>query len=366
MSRLAIIVRASVAVTVTVSALFGVAAPARVYWVVGAVVVLDVWTGCYVWLTWSRGLLGWVIAVDLVMATALGLASGVLMAAPIIVVGWGWVTNISSMVVVCAQLAGHPGRSLPGSMVVVAAAGAGLAMAGASTGTVTNVVVTVAIQAAVSAGVMALSLRTARGASRAVAELERAEGAAQIARARREDELAQLRLLHNGPVTTLSMAMDRPGPSASVLIRQRAGMDLQLLPELGGVNDDAPGPVERLDDRLGQVVGWYGIVLTVTAALPPYQVPRAVAAAFADGVSEALENVYRHSGVSAAEIDLTSADGNVQVVVRDQGRGFEPGSRHGFGIREVIVAGMRTVGGDVDLMSAPGRGVTVSMRWSPG
>jgi len=51
-------------------------------------------------------------------------------------------------------------------------------------------------------------------------------------------------------------------------------------------------------------------------------------------VQESLANVQRHSGSPSAQVSLTHSDGEVVLVIRDQGKGIElgPGSLVGVGV----------------------------------
>ncbi|MGH8896748.1 MAG: ATP-binding protein [Egibacteraceae bacterium] len=60
-----------------------------------------------------------------------------------------------------------------------------------------------------------------------------------------------------------------------------------------------------------------------------------------------------------------SADG-VEIVVRDQGRGFDPPTpTSGHGLAGSIQQRMADVGGSVEVWSVSGRGTRVRLRWSP-
>jgi signal transduction histidine kinase len=82
---------------------------------------------------------------------------------------------------------------------------------------------------------------------------------------------------------------------------------------------------------------------------------------------EALQNAARHSSASAVGVDVGTHNGSVELVVRDDGRGFDPTTipqlvRDGhFGI-----AGMRErvqmAGGACSVESEPGGGTTVHVR----
>jgi signal transduction histidine kinase len=85
-------------------------------------------------------------------------------------------------------------------------------------------------------------------------------------------------------------------------------------------------------------------------------------------VQEALGNAARHGGAQAIDLRLAKADGLVEVLVRDDGRGFDPAQandRHGMGLavmRERIIE----LGGTLSVTSAPERGTTVRARIPAG
>ena len=75
-------------------------------------------------------------------------------------------------------------------------------------------------------------------------------------------------------------------------------------------------------------------------------------------VQEALTNVARHAQARQAELSVEQVDGQVRVVVRDDGRGFRgapPDDRGIGGIRERAML----VHGTVEVQSAPGQGTQV-------
>ena len=79
-------------------------------------------------------------------------------------------------------------------------------------------------------------------------------------------------------------------------------------------------------------------------------------------VEEPLANVYRHAQASRATVELTAPDGTLEIVVRDDGRGFAPGQAlAGLGMN-TIAARVGQLGGAWWLDSAPGRGTTLTVR----
>lgn len=80
---------------------------------------------------------------------------------------------------------------------------------------------------------------------------------------------------------------------------------------------------------------------------------------------EALRNIVRHAGARSASVSLVSKDGGLQLLVTDDGVGFEPRIGHGAGLG---IASMRErvreVGGKFSIRSEPGAGTTVQ-AWAP-
>lgn len=77
---------------------------------------------------------------------------------------------------------------------------------------------------------------------------------------------------------------------------------------------------------------------------------------------EALNNVARHSGARNVTVRLVSTPGSVDLVIEDDGRGFDPtqvpGHRHGLvGMRERI----DLVGGSLRVESEPGGGTRIEV-----
>ena len=83
---------------------------------------------------------------------------------------------------------------------------------------------------------------------------------------------------------------------------------------------------------------------------------------------EALTNVIRHAHAHLVEVELSKANGTLELVVRDDGRGFdvpaarkraiEGGSQGLLSMQERVTL----AGGDLEIDSAPGRGTRVRAR----
>ena len=147
-------------------------------------------------------------------------------------------------------------------------------------------------------------------------------------------------------------------------LRPAALDDLGLVPALRALAEDFAG-------RTGVTVN-----LSAPALLsrPAPEVEVAVYRVF----QEALTNVARHAGASRVDARLTREDGEILLVVQDDGRGFQPEARARFdpdsataaaaghaglaGMRERVVG----AGGRFTITSAPGSGARLEARLPAG
>lgn len=363
LAKMVAVLRAAAAGAALASALLD-AAHLPWWWLGTALALVVTWTCAYVRVAWQSGLLAWLVSVDALVATGLCLAIGHLVRAVAIPGTVNWVDLIASMTVVSAQLGGRLVLSLPAGLLVAAGAIAGSRLAHSADGGVGEGVL-LATQSVVAAAVMLAALRLERTAEAAFSDLESAETMAELERSRRQEERAQLRLLHNGPLTTLAMALQVDPTQAGPVLRERAALALDALSRLT-VERRACGEQERLHERLAQVVVWYQPPLVISAELSPCLVPGDVADAFAAAVLEALENVVRHANTDRALVSLGRQPGSVSVTVADQGCGFETAGISGeaFGLREDLVGRMAAAGGMAVVESRPGAGTVVRLAWS--
>jgi signal transduction histidine kinase len=85
-------------------------------------------------------------------------------------------------------------------------------------------------------------------------------------------------------------------------------------------------------------------------------------------VQEALTNVVRHASASTASVTLAARDGNMRVLIEDDGIGFDPSQRS---VRDHLgIEGMQEraelVGGTLSVTSTPGGGTTVVLEVARG
>jgi hypothetical protein len=359
--------RGAVALVAVISAAVGAVAPVSWAWLAPALALVGAWTAVYVRVAWTRGLRAWLIAADLAIAGALCLAVGHLVPTAALPGTTSWVSIIASMTVVSAQLGGTPAVSVPAALIVVASHATGQRIAHSTDGGLAALPV-MAVQILLGAAVMMVAMRIERTAIRAFSRLQEAESTAALALARREDERAQLRMVHNGPLTVLTMALHAGAAQPTATLRHRAAAVLNALPRLAAVGAPGDGGHVRLDELVSQVAVWYSPPLRIAADLHPVLVPADVADAITGAVSEALENTARHAATDRVSIVLRENAGTVRATVIDAGRGFrsEVASGHGFGLREDLVGRMAAIGGTAMIRSAPAAGSAVELEWRHG
>jgi signal transduction histidine kinase len=190
-----------------------------------------------------------------------------------------------------------------------------------------------------------------------------------------------LRSLHDTALQSLETmalagAADRLAPAEALTqvrgtARRQAALLRFSLGELaGGESPTGPGDRQRsLADALTEVIGEIPVdgprvELVAGADLPrpaPWQRD-----CLRDATREALGNVVKHAGAHRVIVRVAAARDGVEVIVRDDGRGFDPGhTAPGFGTRQSITARIREAGGEAEIESWPGRGTRVRL-WMPG
>ena len=222
------------------------------------------------------------------------------------------------------------------------------------------------VQALVTAALMTLVRRGGRSADAVIVGYLRAGQAARAEAARRADEREQYRRVHDTALSTLTMVASGAFSGPLVTLRAQAAHDLQVLRALPDGAGPGPGSSASLRDRLLTEAA-RAVPLDVTVSATLAAPPPGVSTEISRCVGEALRNVARHAGTDRAEVCVRAAGEGLVVEVSDQGRGFDPrlvaASRRG--ISESIRARMEAVGGGAEVISAPGEGTRIVLRW-PG
>ncbi|MBW4041602.1 MAG: histidine kinase [Acidobacteria bacterium] len=224
---------------------------------------------------------------------------------------------------------------------------------------------------------------TFSGAVLSAALLRAARRVSSIGRAHRSERQASeteaqrrqgARLLHDTVLATLTLLAHSGVGVSREALRRQAGDDAKLLRQLrlsptpismSGSNDADQGDGLKSDslqavrtrfERLGLDVSWHG---AGTVSLRADRLD-----AFLLALSECLENVRRHSGLSEAHVTITDDEATVRALVTDNGVGFEPAAVPAgkLGYRESIVGRIEEAGGTARVFSAQGSGTTVVLE----
>jgi signal transduction histidine kinase len=101
-----------------------------------------------------------------------------------------------------------------------------------------------------------------------------------------------------------------------------------------------------------------------THGLDAETVPSEVQQEVYEIIREGVSNIVRHAGAARARIVVTASHPHLTVVIRDDGRGFDPLRRDeggGIGLTSMEERA-RALGGDLEITPRPGEGVTVRAR----
>jgi PAS domain S-box-containing protein len=93
----------------------------------------------------------------------------------------------------------------------------------------------------------------------------------------------------------------------------------------------------------------------------PEQVPKDVALCLFRITQEALRNVVKHSGATAAKVELSGHDDRIELCISDSGAGFSPESARtasGLGLTSMQER-LRSVGGQLSVESGPSQGTRI-------
>jgi signal transduction histidine kinase len=144
-------------------------------------------------------------------------------------------------------------------------------------------------------------------------------------------------------------------------VSEEALRDMQtLLVELHPACLDAAGLTRALRDLCTNYHDRLGVV--VDASLDDVIVSPPVGHALLRITQEACTNAVRHGAARKLAVSLTGQHGHVELVVRDEGTGFDPAAGHaGSGLAHIRDR-VAELGGTADIDSAPGRGASVTVR----
>jgi signal transduction histidine kinase len=120
--------------------------------------------------------------------------------------------------------------------------------------------------------------------------------------------------------------------------------------------------LDILGERVSSMVEGTGITVTLKREGDPVAMPDLIAGNLLLLAQEAVTNALKHSGASEIGILLRILHGQAELVMEDNGHGFEvskaPGQHEGhFGL-QVMRERTKRLGGNLELTSTPGHGTT--------
>jgi two-component system, NarL family, sensor histidine kinase UhpB len=215
-------------------------------------------------------------------------------------------------------------------------------------------------------------------------EQERRRSGQLAMRAQEEERRRLARDLHdevNQALTAIllrleALSQDAPAERAGEvgelkrLVNQAMEELLNLARQLRPSALDDHGLVPALDAQLKRFAARTGTETRLRTNGAPDELPEDVQTALYRVTQEALANVGRHAGATCVEVEIDVGDGGIELRVRDDGMGFDPGAvarsddagrGAGLGLSGMVERA-RLVGGELDVRSAPGGGTTVTLR----
>lgn len=373
LTRVALALRVSSAVVVTAAALLSVTDDRLGATAVALVVYDGMAVACALTVVGRRTFPTPLVVIDMLLATCLGLLMRSLGPAESVTSAAGWVFNAVSFVMIIAQFVGAFRWTVPLGALVIGAFVVGAQHTGSPDHGITSTF-TLVLQLAFAAGLVAILRAAGRQAQAAAREHHDAAREQEAARLRRDAERTALTVLHNGPLTTLTLVAQGGLSDRTVAaVRAQARVDLAVLAaeraERAERSDrgTGPGTVEavQLADLLDRTAAILRHRIDVQLTTTRCMVPATVAQALAGATAEALENVARHAGTGAASVRLDVEAGTVTVTITDTGRGFDPAvvPANRFGLRESITGELERVAGRARVTSVRGSGTTITLEW---
>ncbi|WP_432559429.1 sensor histidine kinase [Granulicoccus sp. GXG6511] len=203
-------------------------------------------------------------------------------------------------------------------------------------------------------------LRDINRGNRVLLRSGREQAEASMLQARDEEIVRLDRLTHDFVLSLLSAGAE--GVPTDKLRVQAETVQRRL--SAGRPDEDETGTVGEVVDRITRRCEGYGVPVIVGAVQREADLPRQAALEIEAAVEEAVRNTVRHaSGGSRVLLE----DDGVTIKVCDDGPGFDPTLvRERLGVSQSILHRMNSLpGGSATIDSAPGRGTTVTIGWTP-
>lgn len=179
-------------------------------------------------------------------------------------------------------------------------------------------------------------------------------------------------IVHDSVLTTLLYASRADTPEAQRLAVTMATNAIGHLRDAALASPDDGTTVrvsevaQRTRDAIEELEGGFEIS---SSRLGTRSIPTAAAEAAESAAVQAAVNSVNHAGSGVTrKVRMTAWQGGIQIIVSDDGRGFDPRQvpAERLGVRGSIIERMANVGGRAEVQSAPGVGTTVTIRWPAG
>jgi signal transduction histidine kinase len=155
------------------------------------------------------------------------------------------------------------------------------------------------------------------------------------------------------------------------LLREEVLKLRELMQQLKSLEIDSRRLVPFLADTVERFQRETGIAARFTSDAKEVDAPAAVCRELARIVQEALVNVRKHSKAHSVFVVLKAHDGVCQIVIQDDGQGFDFSGRMSYAELEqarkgpaVIKERVRSIGGDLTIESAPGQGARLEVTFA--
>jgi signal transduction histidine kinase len=200
--------------------------------------------------------------------------------------------------------------------------------------------------------------RAARIADASTLELEAAAASSYRAVQVQSARTSVDRRIHETVLNTLN-AITQGVDEQSELLRTECRRDIEQL-ELGAL----PAQEATIGAVIAEARAAAGLRTpqVIVRVDDDYLLPQQSAGALRDALVEALRNVERHAQAHMVDISARQESSVLEVIVNDDGRGLREGDTERFGMRNTIKASLSAIGGEAIIVSAPGRGTSVTLR----
>jgi len=178
-------------------------------------------------------------------------------------------------------------------------------------------------------------------------------------------------LVHDQVLTTILVAAGADTPERRLMAGEVATQAIERLQQAASEDVDELQSVSAssfVDSLVGSLGRGYPIATLNVSKELDFEIPISVAMALADATIQAMTNSMQHAGAKATRmVRIKLYRQGLKIVVMDDGRGFWESKvpKDRLGIRNSIRRRAANVGADVRIKSAPRKGTSVVLIWSP-